>query len=217
MKGDQVEINESNMTAAGFILSRIKPELENTSKPYILTIGGESGTGKTTTAHALVQLLSQDHLNAIVLTLDDYFVYPPLYNDIQRKKDPSWLGPHKEIHFEQLDNHLKDALNHQTTLIKPQVNYYNNTIEEVTLDLSQVDVIIVEGTYVSLLKHVHRRIFVLGGPEETLSNRLKRNRGNEVRDAFTENILQTEHKIIAGHRYLADFIIDLDFNVIVNE
>ncbi len=217
MKGDQIEINESNITAAATILDRIRPEMGQKTKPYILTIAGESGTGKTTTAHAFVHLLEQENRKALVLTLDDYFIYPPHFNDIQRKKDPSWLGPHKEIHFALLDENLRDAMNGKASIVKPQVNYYNNTIENIILDISQVDMIVVEGTYVSLLKNVHRKVFVLGGPEETLTNRIRRNRGNEVRDEFTENILQTEHKIIAGHRFLADFIIDLDFNVIINE
>ena len=217
MKGDQIEINESNITAAATILDRIRPEMGQKTKPYILTIAGESGTGKTTTAHAFVHLLEQENRKALVLTLDDYFIYPPHFNDIQRKKDPSWLGPHKEIHFALLDENLRDAMNGKTSIVKPQVNYYNNTIENIILNISQVDMIVVEGTYVSLLKNVNRKVFVLGGPEETLTNRIRRNRGNEVRDEFTENILQTEHKIIAGHRFLADFIIDLDFNVIINE
>jgi uridine kinase len=50
---------------------------------------------------------------------------------------------------------------------------------------------------------------------KTLEDRKKRNRGNEVNDAFTENILATEHKIIAGHKQLADFVINDDFEVII--
>jgi uridine kinase len=34
-----------------------------------------------------------------------------------------------------------------------------------------------------------------------------------VQDPFVENILNTEHKIIAGHKFLADFVIDKDYNV----
>jgi uridine kinase len=35
-----------------------------------------------------------------------------------------------------------------------------------------------------------------------------------VGDPFTEQILATEHKIIAGHRQLADFVIDDEYKVI---
>jgi hypothetical protein len=48
----------------------------------------------------------------------------------------------------------------------------------------------------------------------TWEDRKKRNRGNEINDPFTEKILSTEHKIIAGHRYLADFLVNDDYQVV---
>jgi uridine kinase len=74
-------------------------------------------------------------------------------------------------------------------------------------------VIIAEGTYTSLLKHVDIKVFISRNWLKTLEDRKKRNRGNEVNDPFTELVLATEHKIIAGHKYLADFIINDDYEV----
>ena len=78
-----------------------------------------------------------------------------------------------------------------------------------------VKVIIAEGTYTSLLKHVDTRVFIARNRLDTLEHRKKRNRGNEVGDPFIENVLKIEHKIIAGHRQLADFVITKDYEVIV--
>ena len=47
-----------------------------------------------------------------------------------------------------------------------------------------------------------------------MAHRMKRNRGNEVRDPFVEGILSAEHKIIAGHRHLADFVVTSDYRVV---
>ncbi len=58
------------------------------------------------------------------------------------------------------------------------------------------------------------RIFIARTKLETLEHRKKRNRGSEASDPFIEGILETEHKIIAGHRFLADFIITRDYDVI---
>jgi uridine kinase len=77
-----------------------------------------------------------------------------------------------------------------------------------------VKVIIAEGTYTSLLKHVDVKVFISRNWLKTLEARKKRNRGNEVNDPFTEQILATEHKIIAGHKQLADFIINDEYQVI---
>ena len=46
-----------------------------------------------------------------------------------------------------------------------------------------------------------------------LSTGQKRNRGSEAGDPFIEQVLEIEHKIIAGHRHLADFIITRDYDV----
>jgi uridine kinase len=42
-------------------------------------------------------------------------------------------------------------------------------------------------------------------------------RGNEVGDPFIEQVLSLEHKIISGHKQLADILITKDFNVIFVE
>ena len=77
-----------------------------------------------------------------------------------------------------------------------------------------VQVVIVEGTYTSLLKHVDIRVFIARNRLDTIEHRQKRNRGNEVGDPFIENILKMEHKIIAGHKQLADFIITKEYDVL---
>ena len=80
-----------------------------------------------------------------------------------------------------------------------------------------VQVVIAEGTYTSLLKNVDAKVFIARNRVDTLAHRQKRNRGNEVGDPFIENVLKIEHKIIAGHKQLANFIITKDYDVIVVE
>ena len=57
-------------------------------------------------------------------------------------------------------------------------------------------------------------MFIARNRLDTLEHRQKRNRGNEVGDPFIENVLKLEHKIIAGHQQLADFVITRDYDVI---
>jgi uridine kinase len=76
-------------------------------------------------------------------------------------------------------------------------------------------VVIAEGTYTSLLKNIDTRIFIARNRLETFEHRAKRNRGIEMQDPFTEQILLTEHKIIAGHKQLADFVITKDYQVVI--
>jgi uridine kinase len=193
------------------ITDRIKAKKE---KRYSITLSGESGCGKTETGKALVNELSRHGITSLVLGQDNYFFLAPVANDAMRKKDPEWLGPHKEVNLKLLDETLVGAMNGADSVNVPHIDYDSNveTIERVSIE--GVKVIIVEGTYTSLLKHVDTKIFIDADYKDTLKFRKLRNRGNEVNDPFVENILETEHKIIAGHKFLADFVITKDYDVI---
>jgi uridine kinase len=152
-------------------------------------------------------------MKAVVLGQDDYFVLPPRSNDARRRSDPEWLGPHVEVRLDLLDRHLRHAVAGEPSITKPLVDYDMDSIEEEVVDLAGADVVIAEGTYTSLLKHVDKRIFIDRSRLDTLEHRRKRSRGDEVGDPFIEEVLKVEHKIIAGHRQLADIIITKDYDV----
>jgi uridine kinase len=151
---------------------------------------------------------------SVVLGQDDYFYLPPKLNSAKRREDSDWLGPHVEVNFEVFEQNLLDANHGLSKLTKPLVDYNANTIESETISLVGVKVVLAEGTYTSLLKHVDIKVFIARNWLKTLEDRKKRNRGNEVNDPFTELILATEHKIIAGHKQLADFVINDEYDVI---
>lgn len=180
---------------------------------YILTVAGESGSGKTETGAAIYGELLKAGIKSLVLNQDNYFVLPPALNDAQRKSDSAWLGPHKEVNMELLQQNINDSLGGKDEIEVPSIDYHANTIVTYKASLNQIKVIIVEGTYVSLLRHIDTRIFITSTYIDTLPYRQKRNRGNEVNDPFVENILKTEHKIIAGHKFIADYLISANLQV----
>jgi uridine kinase len=151
---------------------------------------------------------------AAILGQDDYFVLPPKSNDARRRADPDWLGPHVEVRLDVLQANVDAALEGASAIEKPVIDYNANSTTLDVVSLEGVSVVIVEGTYVSLLRHVDCRIFIARSRIETLEHRQRRNRGGEAADAFVEGILITEHKIIAGHRALADIVLSRDFDVI---
>jgi len=110
---------------------------------------------------------------------------------------------------------LRDAIEGENKILKPLVDYDKNSIEDEIISLDGVRVVIAEGTYTSLLKHVDKKVFITRNRSQTLEHRQKRNRGNEVGDPFIEQVLAIEHKIIAGHKLLADFVITKDYDVVV--
>ena len=151
MKGDIIVLEEHHKKIARTIVSQLVEKVSDKTTRYTLAVAGESGSGKSETAMALVDELGKYGIKSVVLAQDDYFYLPPESNDKKRKEDPEWLGPHIEINFKILENNLKDAINGL----------------------------------------------------------------NEIQDSFTEQILLTEHKIIAGHKQLADFIITKEYEVVI--
>ena len=214
MKGDVLVLYEHHKRAAKQIVQKIIKRITAKSAIYTITVAGESGSGKSETSLAIVNELNKYGIKAIILGQDDYFILPPKMNSAKRRADPDWLGPHIEIRFDLLEQNLKDAIHGKNEIIKPLVDYNADTIEMQTINLEGVKVVIAEGTYTSLLKHVDTRIFISRNWLSTLEDRKKRNRGNEVGDPFTEQILAIEHKIIAGHKQLADFVINDEYEVI---
>ena len=214
MKGDVIVLEEYHKQAAQKIVPAIIEEIKKKESRYIITIAGESGSGKSETGRAIQEELARHDIHSVLLGQDDYFVLPPKSNDVKRRADPDWLGPHVEVKLNVLDQNLKDAIEGKDQIKKPLVDYDRNSIEEEIINLNRVKVVIAEGTYTSLLKNTDKRIFITRNRRDTLEHRKKRNRGNEVGNPFIENVLKIEHKIIAGHKQLADFVITKEYDVI---
>jgi len=214
MKGDILVLQECHRRAAGVIVPQIIDAIRRKSTRYTITVAGESGSGKSETGRAMADELEKHGIRSVVLGQDDYFVLPPKANDRERRNDPQWLGPHVEVRLDLMEQNLLSAIQGKREIAKPLVDYDANAIQQETIPLDGIGVMIAEGTYTSLLKHVDTRVFIARNWMDTLEDRQKRNRGKEVGDPFTELVLSTEHKIIAGHKQLADFVITKDYEVI---
>ena len=213
MKGDKLVLQDYHKRAATEIISNIIQNIKKKKTRYIITVAGESGSGKSETGKAIADELDKFGITSVLLGQDDYFVLPPRSNDAKRREDPEWLGPHVEVKLDVLEQNLVNAIQGKKEIIKPLVDYDSNTIEDEIIHLDGIKVLIAEGTYTSLLKHVDTRIFISRNWLDTLEHRQKRKRGNEVGDPFIEQVLCIEHKIIAGHKQLADILITKDFRV----
>jgi uridine kinase len=214
MKGDVLVIEAHHRRAAAQIAADLVDAINAKCGRFIVAVAGESGSGKSETAAALAEQLLEVGVTTVVLGQDDYFVLPPKSNDACRRADPEWLGPHVEVRFDILQANVEAALAGASAIDKPVIDYDGDSAATEVVSLEGVKVVIVEGTYVSLLRHIDCRIFIARNRLETLEHRQRRNRGSEAADPFIEGVLAVEHKIIAGHRALADFVLTRDFDVI---
>ena len=210
MRGDKILVQERHRKASTDLAQILFPLLRKIDGRYAISIGGESGSGKSELAVALAESLGEDGIGTTIIQQDDYFVYPPRTNDTRRRQDISRVGL-AEVRLDLLDDHVRSILNGARTIEKPLVVYQDDRITQETLPLDGVDVVIIEGTYTTLLKNVHSRVFIDRTYEQTSSARLKRDR--EPPDPFLERVLRIEHRIISNHRYFAGIIVTDSFEI----
>ena len=210
MRGDKIIIEDHHRRAAEQIAEIILPQISEAADPFIVTIAGESGAGKSVCAVALADRLALDDIASLILQQDDYFVYPPKTNAAVRIKDIGHVGP-SEVKLAEMDHNLREIDDGAPSVRKPLVNFDEDAIGEEEVQLEGIEVIIVEGTYTTLLKNADRHIFIDRTRTETAATRIKRAR--EKQDEYLERILEIEHQIISGHKARADIIITRDYDV----
>ncbi len=211
MKGDKLVITEGHIKAAQQIMNLLFPKIKEATNRFIITVAGESGSGKSEIATVLSDLLAKRNIKSVILQQDDYFVYPPRTNAMMRKKEISQVGP-AEVHLNLLDQNLKEILKGKSEITKPLVIFNEDKIDKETVNLEGIKVVIVEGTYTTLLENVHQRIFIDRTLDDTRESR--KIRARETQDDFLERILQIEHEIISSHKPRADIVITKDYDAV---
>ena len=216
MQGDKIVIAEQHLEVANTIVDLLWPRIIASEGKYTMTVAGESGSGKSTTATALFTALQQRGKSCVLFQQDDYYVYPPITNDRTRRQNPEWRGL-CEVNLALLDQHLQEFLEGGQQIQKPLIVYADDRIDHEIVDVAQADILLVEGTFISLLKHVNTRIFIARTYLDTRIDRRKRSRYQAELDDFTEGILENEHEIVAAHSALADVVISKNYEVIYNK
>jgi uridine kinase len=208
MRGDILIIGDQHRQAALGICEMTKDSVLSKAGKFIFTIAGESGAGKSELASALKDHLEKSGITAYIFQQDDYFEYPPKTNARMREGNINRIGP-GEVKLGLLNNNLQSVLAGKPTLIKPLVIFAEDRITTETIDISPYKVIIIDGTYTTLLDHVDCHVFIDRNNNDTREDRLKRNR--EKQDEYLEQILEIEHNIISLHKSKADIIVSKEF------
>jgi len=159
----------------------------------IIAIGGESGSGKSTTAKALQDHLSKKGIPSFILHQDSYYLHPPKINSVKRKVDKGWVGKN-EVKLHLLDSHLEKFNNKESVLEIPVLEYENNKFTDQNVIVKDYEVLIVEGTYAFYLNNSDYKIHMNRTYKDTLEIRKSRTRENY--DPYVESILQIEHEIV---------------------
>jgi len=213
LKGDKLVIKEGHIRASKGIMKILLQQIEESHGRFIISVAGESGSGKSEIASVISDMLSKEGIGNLILQQDDYFVYPPRTNAEMRKNDIGHVGA-KEVRLDLLDENLRGVTDLKNEIEKPLVIFEEDRIDKETIDLKDVRVVIVEGTYTTILKNVTKHVFIDRNYKDTRD--VRKQRAREEQDEFLEKILEIEHGIISLHKRKTDIIVTKDYEVSEN-
>ena len=208
MIGDKLVIEEHHTDRAADICELVADRPLN---GFVITVAGESGAGKSELAFEIARLLTEKGFSTDILQQDDYFVFPPKTNHEMRRRHLEQVGLY-EVKLDFLDSNLRSFKRGESPIYKPLVIFDDDRITTQEVDVSDLRVLIAEGTYTSVLGFVDFRVFINRDYHQTLEARKRR--GRDKWEPFMQAVLEREHQIISRHRPLADVVIPSDFGSI---
>jgi uridine kinase len=196
------------------IAEELAREVVQKSPAKVYRVSGESGCGKTTLAKAIVQEYEAQGKKAVLISQDEYFHLPPRQNHNKRVEDFEWIGL-GEVDWKLLNGVIDQFLDSEAARVEvPEMDWELDTKEWKTMEANQVDVVVIEGTYVlSEKRDGEVGIFFEHTYVDTRENRLARNR--EVVDDFIQLVLEREHGIISTLRENADLVVNKDYTLTI--
>lgn len=203
MIGDNIKYHQEYRAVSHTVISELDKQFR-TGERLCIAVGGESGSGKTSLAHAL-QVDIQEHfgIKGFLFHGDDYFFMPPTDNHNMRLNDISVVGVN-EVNLDLLSNNILEFKENNAPITKPLINYEANKIFQEEINPNEFHFCLVEGTYAMLLEHTDYKVFIETNYKDTKASRFARAR--DILDDFNEGVLEIEHNIIKHHRVYANLI-----------
>jgi uridine kinase len=208
MLGDVLLIDDRHRRAGAQLLERLR---ERRAEKLIVTVAGESGTGKSEIAHVLAHGLKSEGRAAKLFHLDDYYRIPPAERAAWRAEHGIQAVGEGEIDWELLAAHL-DAFRRGTSTTLPCIDLLTDQIDELTTSFAGIRVAIVEGLYALATPDADLRVLIDLTYHETRGAELAR--GKEAQTEQRRQVLEREHRVVQAMRDRADLWITRDYEVV---
>jgi len=206
VKGDRLVIKKHHTKIAQQIFNLLTGQIKD---KYAISVGGESGAGKSEIAVELARLLNDNGIETKIIQQDDYFIFPPKTNHEMRRRNIKQVGEY-EVKLDFIEANLRSFKQGDHWIYKPLVIYEQDRITTELLQVGSTSVIIIEGTYTTRLNFVDWKIFIDRTYRDTAKERLERRR--DKMEDFVREVLEIEHRIISVHKGLAHIVVRKDFS-----
>lgn len=172
---------------------------------YVITIGGESGVGKTEIALILRDLFYDNNIKGEIISIDDY--YCTRWSERNKIRKITGTIGKKEIDWNKLQGVINTfRSDFYNNMIIQRINKFTDSIEKAILNRESINVLIIEGLYsLYLHKDSDFNVYLDGTYKDTTEFRIKRNK--EPQNDFRYKVLQREHLDIIKSKKYADLIL----------
>jgi uridine kinase len=202
MIGDILIIEEQHLKAVDYILSAL--EGKDLSR-FVLAIGGESGSGKSETAHLIRRALRERGLTAKILHADNYYITLPAERTEWRKERgvANCVGL-EEYRWQAMEDHIQAFRQGADSVELPFIDIVSDQIDTLITSFKSIDLLIIEGLYAVNAQADFRVLIDLTYHDTTHIQRLQ---GKEPINRFRAEVLEAEHKAVQSIREKADLVL----------
>ncbi|MBD3202806.1 uridine kinase [Candidatus Woesearchaeota archaeon] len=206
MLGDVLLITDKHKKAAKIIINHING-ISKLDK-FVISIGGESGTGKSEISHEVAKTLNKKNILTKILHTDNFYKIHP-------KKRSEWRKGNgfKEVGLNEIDwnkvNECVEDFKKGRKSRQPCIDLVSQEVDELITDYNKTKVLIVDGLY-ALNADANFRVMIDLTYHETKKAQIKR--GKETLNIERLNVLEAEHKAVQSLREKADMLINEDFD-----
>ncbi len=207
MLGDVLLITENHKKAAREILVFLEKE---PGEKVILSIGGESGSGKTEIAHEVARALKAQGTPAKIMHIDNYYLTSPVERTPWRQEHGLQSIGFTEYDWEKINLNLAEFKEDRDQVSMPCIDLLTDQEDQLVTSFKGLKYMIIEGLY-AIQADADLKVLIDLTYHETKKAQFER--GKEPTNEYRWLVLQQEHEVVQSLRPRADLLVNKDFSV----